>query len=103
MSNLLAHVAQYQVYTNSNSMFYFKKSTCITNKLAGYFIIFLLIKFISMLNIFLIIKISMILNFNLDIIYVMHIIFKGKTLYFEYFEILTVSFNMKVMVSAISG
>ena len=56
-----------------------------------------------MLNIFLIIKISMILNFNLDIIYVMHIIFKGKTLYFEYFEILTVSFNMKFMVSAISG
>ena len=45
----------------------------------------------------------MILNFNLDIIYVMHIIFKGKTLYFEYFEILKVSFNMKVMVSAISG
>ena len=58
-----------------------------------------------MLNIFLIIKISsiMILNFDLDIIYVMHIIFKGKTLYFGYFEILTVSFNMKVMVSAISG
>ena len=50
--NLVA-AAQYQVYTNSNSMFYFKKSTCIINKPAVYLIIFLLLmKVIIMLSIF---------------------------------------------------
>ena len=51
--HLVANMAQYQVYTNSNLIFHFKKSTCITNKHAGYFIILLLIIVISMINTFL--------------------------------------------------